>query len=477
MKKQLLLILMMLMPMVAWTYDFEEDGFYYSVLSMEDKTCQIEGGTSARREGDLIIPATVTHEYSTFSVIAVSGFARNYSKAGYIKSVIIPEGVKIIKNGAFGLQTQLNYVSLPNSIERIEEGAFIRCPLLNMKKLVLPKNLKFLGYGAFGEDMYSTKDSIVTLVIQENIDSIDAFAFSAMKNLQKVIILSSKAPTTYDSSGRNYGPFYGTGSPILYSSWSNGNWKGLAGEECEYISNYFEEDGVIYMPTSISPMTCDVIDCDYSSNIGTSINIPSVVTHSGVTFKVNNIRRYAFKSNEHVKVVICNNNGSVDESSFADCCSLESISFGDDVTSIGSNVLENCTNLTKVVLGQSINYVPYKAFANCESLAEVTYYGNVKVLGRSAFENCYNLSSFNLPNNLMIINHSTFLNCKKLAKIVIPNSVTQIESFAFSGCESIGDIVIPNSVTSIGNSGGTSGTGECLLPPVDYVLELILLSS
>ena len=36
MKKQLLLFVMMLLPMVASAYDFELDGFYYNVISVSD---------------------------------------------------------------------------------------------------------------------------------------------------------------------------------------------------------------------------------------------------------------------------------------------------------------------------------------------------------------------------------------------------------------------------------------------------------
>ena len=127
MKKQLLLLVMMLLPMVVSAYDFEVDGFYYSVLSKEDKTCQLNGGTSVHKEGDLIIPATVTHNDTTFSVVEVYGFGRYSSKSGYIESVIIPDGIKVIGNSAFSGQSKLNYVSLPNSVERIEQCAFSRC--------------------------------------------------------------------------------------------------------------------------------------------------------------------------------------------------------------------------------------------------------------------------------------------------------------------------------------------------------------
>ena len=451
MKKQLLLLMMMLLPMVANAGDFEEDDFYYSILSENDRTCQVDGMKQKKEE--LVIPASVTHNNTTYSVVAIGDYAfyRGSSKDIYIKSVVIPEGVKSIGNGAFVYQNQLEYVSLPNSVERIGDSAFGRCSFSKTRKLILPKSLKYLGYGAFGDD-YPPKTSIITIVIQENVDSIDAFALSYMHNLKKVIILTDKEPVTFDTSGRTYGPFYDSGNPVFYSSWSTGYWKGLYGEKCEYIGNYFEEDGITYVPTSISPMTCDVIDCNYSSDVSSSIIIPSEVTHSGVTFKVNNIRSDAFNSNDYIKEIICNNNGSVNASAFANCISLVSITFGDKITSIGSSVLENCTNLTKVVLGQSINSIPDKSFANCERLSEVAYKGRIREIGSQAFANCSSLVSFNLPDNLESIRYSCFLNCRKLDKITIPISVSTIESSAFQGCANLSDVVIPNCVTSIGNS-------------------------
>ena len=58
MKKQLLLLVMILLPMVASGYDFEVNGIYYDIISSTDLTVSIAGGENEYSD-DLIIPNEV----------------------------------------------------------------------------------------------------------------------------------------------------------------------------------------------------------------------------------------------------------------------------------------------------------------------------------------------------------------------------------------------------------------------------------
>lgn len=62
-------------------------------------------------------------------------------------SIIVPENVKIIREGAFHCCRYLYELTLPEGLERIEVRAFERCD--NLGAIDIPDNVKYIGEGAF----------------------------------------------------------------------------------------------------------------------------------------------------------------------------------------------------------------------------------------------------------------------------------------------------------------------------------------
>ncbi len=60
----------MLSLIKAYAYDFEVDGIYYSVLSLEDMTCKVVAGDE-KYVGDIVIPAEVTYNTQQFTVTSI----------------------------------------------------------------------------------------------------------------------------------------------------------------------------------------------------------------------------------------------------------------------------------------------------------------------------------------------------------------------------------------------------------------------
>lgn len=91
------------------------------------------------------------------------------------KHIVIPdtiEGypVKVIGEEAFCIQTYMESIVIPDSVERIERCAFQGC--YNLKTITLPKNLKMIeGY------TFENCRSLKTVIFNENLEEIHAFAF------------------------------------------------------------------------------------------------------------------------------------------------------------------------------------------------------------------------------------------------------------------------------------------------------------
>ena len=77
-----------------------------------------------------------------------------------------------------------------------------------------------------------------------------------------------------------------------------------------------------------------------------NVNIPSKVTHQGVTYDVT----------------------SIDDEAFGESSELTSVSIPNSVTSIGSKAFQNCWRLTSIVLPGNLNSIGGSAFLGCSGL-------------------------------------------------------------------------------------------------------------
>lgn len=179
--------------------------------------------------------------------------------------------------------------------------------------------------------------------------------------------------------------------------------------------------------------------------------------------------------------------GSVPPSAFDGCVSLENVTVGNSVSSIGSRAFFGCTNLQNVDFGDGVTSVEDYAFANCKSLTNVIIPANVTEMGFGVFEGCGYIERIEIPfvgaladdcignadfSHIFgdaeqpqdpaipkslhtvvltgnVLNENAFQNCRYIREIRLEGNITQIPSNAFSGCERLSRLAIPDSVTSI----------------------------
>ena len=169
--------------------------------------------------------------------------------------------------------------------------------------------------------------------------------------------------------------------------------------------------------------------------IGTSVNIPSSVTHNWVD---DSVRTYSVTS--------------IGENAFGSCSSLTSVTIPNSVNTIGNGAFHWCTSLTSITIPNSVTSIGGGAFDLCSSLTSVTIPNSVTSIGDAAFSWCSSLTSIDIPNSVTSIGDGIFYGCSSLTSVTIPNSVTSIGNRAFFDCSSLTSVTIPNSVTSIGGA-------------------------
>lgn len=118
-------LLLATLPVVAYDYDFEENGIYYLITSDDDLTCAVAPGNKAYA-GNVVIPATATFEGTTYKVTAIARDA--FSRCKRLKSIDIGNVTKI-GHKAFEYCTSLTTIDLKNVTE-LGEGAFMCCESL-----------------------------------------------------------------------------------------------------------------------------------------------------------------------------------------------------------------------------------------------------------------------------------------------------------------------------------------------------------
>lgn len=168
-----------------------------------------------------------------------------------------------------------------------------------------------------------------------------------------------------------------------------------------------------------------------------SINIPSNVTSIGA---------YAFSECSNLNsVTIPEGVTTIGECAFSYCSSLYSIIIPNSIISIGEEPFKNSNLHSVEIYCNSIG----SWFREVISLEEVTLGEGVKTIGDDAFRGCSNLTSITIPNNVTSIGISAFYGCSRMTSIKIPNSVTSIGGYAFCDCSALKTVILSKYLTSI----------------------------
>jgi hypothetical protein len=168
--KVLVFVIMAVMTLPLWAQT-ETD---FTVGLTADNT----GVVIATYKGSVLqvqVPATI--QGMPVREIGKEAFSRGNDE---ITSVVIPEGVTIIRERAFASCRKLTSVTLPNTLTRIEENAFSRCVAL--ATINLPDSITYVGKEAFKMTVLTsvTWPSKTPVISQE--------VFSECRRLQSVII-------------------------------------------------------------------------------------------------------------------------------------------------------------------------------------------------------------------------------------------------------------------------------------------------
>ena len=333
-----------------------------------------------------------------------------------LTSVTIPNSVTTIGSSAFSGCSSLPFITIPNGVTTIGSGAFNDCN--NLTSVAIPKSVTSIGENAF-----SGCSNLTSVIIGSGVTSIGNDAFSKT-NLKKTIWLTNTPPSGYKNA---------SGS-INYVS--NDQFTSLSNTvKYQFLSSYFDVDGIRYVPVSPSERTCDAIDCVYDeSEVNTMI--ASTVAYKGVSMNVKNLQPYLAYNNMYIKTLTASNDGELPNYAFTNCSNMQSVTLGQKVSAIGSYAFQGCSSLEAVAVPDIVTELNDYTFDGCSSLQEVKIGSQMQTINQYAFGGCSSLPSITIPNAVTNIYNNVFYNCTGLKNVNIADSESTL-TFGSNGSNPI----------------------------------------
>ena len=176
------------------------DGIRY-YLNAVSKKASVIAKSSGKYSGEVVIPESVEHEGTTYSVTSI-GEKAFYECSG-MTSVTIPNSVTSIGYAAFSDCSGLTSVTIPNSVTSIGDNAFEYCS--GLTSVTIPNSVTSIGDGAF----YNCK-GLTSVTIGSSVKSIGEEAFRDCIELIDVYCYAEKVPSTYSDAFDGSYPEYAT---------------------------------------------------------------------------------------------------------------------------------------------------------------------------------------------------------------------------------------------------------------------------
>ncbi len=331
-------------------------------------------------------------------------------------SIEIDEGIRIICEKAFSNRNALKSVTLPQTLEAIENEAFRACG--NLEQMDIPERTVYIGGSAF-RDCTNLK----SLTIRNGLIKIGERAFENCSKLSEIILPNNLTE--------------------IYGSVFNG---------CKSLKT-------IKLPDDLTVIGENAFaDCVHLEKI----ELPSAI------IKIDDL---VFSGCSNLKqIVIPNGIKKIGKAAFKNCVSLVQVNLPASLNNLSIDLFRGCESLRSIHVDPKNKYYksePNKRDGNDHVLFNknksmiITYPASsrevqydipdsVTVVSDWTFSECKKLNRITIPDSVHEIGEGAFCNCVLLDELEIPDSVEMIDDCAFRGCGNLERIIIPSSVKELG---------------------------
>ncbi len=448
-----LLMLALVTPAPVSAFDFMSGGIYYDISNQSDKTVMVtyRDDNYNSYSGNIIIPTTVNHEGTIYSVTAIGKNAFTFSYS--LKSIDIPNTVTTICNKAFSGCTGLTSAIIPNSVTSIGGQAFQGC--IQLSSVTIPNSVTAIGERAFydcsgltsitvdnNNPKYDSRDNCNAIIetatntlivgcnntiIPNSITSIGRYAFISCTGLTSITI-----PNSVTSIGSTaFGYCVGLSSATIGNSVKT--IEDSAFYHCTALTS-------ITIPNSVTSIGSRAFE--YCVGLSSVTIGNSVKTITGNAFyHCTALDTLNFNATSFDDFYLTNSIGLDIPNPFAGL-DISTVNFGDDVKRIPAYFTKGLDKLKTITIGRSVTSLGYHAL-HCESL-ETLNFNAINCADdpedpSSGLRNYYfpNVTVINIGEGVRRIPACLAIDATKLTQIHIPSSIKTIGRGAFQECRAL----------------------------------------
>lgn len=479
----LVLAIFMCIPIQARADDgivVEKDGDFLYRVEGESDNPEVTIYSYVGSDTDVTVPSEIKGK-------PVTTLHGTFSGKETVKTVTIPEGVRLIEYNAFFGCTALTTVVLPSSLEEMTENTFYQCT--NLKTVSLDTaNSKLTKIGRYS---FAYCEKLTGFDIPSSLKELEEFVFAYCSSLKKIII-----PDTVEKIDISAFRMCTNVTEIKIP--------GTVKEASEFA--LFGCDKVITAELPISMVT--LANMQRSDDLETLVIVDDGNTELPDKDALNEkkkLKKVVFPDSlTSIPRAFCRSVSALEEvklpanlkiisnASFSKCTNLKTIDLPDTVTEIGAFAFADCTSLkdftipdgiksigeeafynsgiTSLVVPESVETIDKLAFSHMANLTNATFpagcgitfsdcknlktakiTGNPTVIDNYMFYECSQLTDFEIPGSVKKIGYAAFYNTA-LKEAVIPASVTEIDDWAFGECQNLEKAVLPDGLKSIGGA-------------------------
>ena len=419
-------------------------------------------------------------EIDGHEVVAIGD--RAFENRTDLRTVMIPDSVTRINIGAFSGCINLANITLSKKIEKIGENAFYNCD--SLQSVEIPKclndvyarydsidipngvfnecsNLKTIifeeGSTVIADALFRGCDGLESVTIPNTVTQIYGYAFADCKNLKNINI-SDSVTVLGENVFQNDTSITEINLPDSITALGRGVFSG-----CDRLKSIVIPDSVINIGISAFSECKNLESVTLSKGLEKigenafyncdslqSIEIPKSLKDVYATYDSIDTPNGVFNECDNLKTIAFEEGSTViADALFRGCDGLEEVKIPKTVTVIKNHAFNECIKLKAVEISNGMKEIGDSAFSECSNLQKVILPDTVNSMGTNIFYNCINLTEVHLPNIRQNITANTFYNCKKLTTINFPSTLTTIGNSAFSGCESLPEAILPSGVEKI----------------------------
>ncbi len=436
--------------------------------------------------GELLSDAVITnlsidsyafYNVSNLKTVAVSNAAiGDYAFAGCknLTEVTVSGGKGFMGRGVFKNCTSLKNVSFGDNVTAIPHDAFANCTAL--QQIVIPNGVTIIGSYAF-----SGCSALSDVTVPGGVTSIEGCAFIDCNALEKIRFGGTTNDWVQIENLRALTEFGVVENKQLYINGELLTDAVITDAKsiCDYAFYNFNHILSITIPASVKSVGAGAFTrCNSLDKIYYGGNVNDWVQVDGVNRLTDNKGwhyKKLFINDKPLTEAVLDKATHINDYAFYGCATLETVTIGDSVETVGSEVFYGCSSLKTVYVGGNASGFSAFDFLSCPMLESITvsesnenYFsvdgilydkkanefvcvpanigGDITVpeciteIGYSAFKNRVNVTSVTIESDAPVtIGESAFYGCTSLKTIAFGGKIS-IGEYAFVDCKALENI-------------------------------------